>query len=112
MKVYFIQEGNGHVKIGKAVNVEERLKAMQTGNSQKLQIRLVLNYESHKKALEMEKYFHRKFKRFRVRGEWFNKKVLSKIRDQSYEKMTEEMKEEISKEIDMKLAVGFYKKGI
>jgi len=98
MRVYFIQAGSkGHIKIGKARNVEKRLKTMQTGNSQELFIRLVLNYDSDKKALQMERYFHRRFKPLLVRGEWFNKRVLSDLRQCSMERHESKMQTAMNK---------------
>ncbi len=98
MRVYFIQAGrNGHVKIGKARSVEDRLKTMQTGNSEELFIRLVLNFDSDKKAFEMERYFHRRFKPLKVRGEWFKNRVLSDLRQCSMERHESKMQNQMNK---------------
>ena len=84
MNVYFIQCGeHGPVKIGKAKNVERRLKTMQTGNPKKLYIRVVLNCGSDLAAYEMESNLHRRFKKFRKYGEWFGQVVLRKLKEGS-----------------------------
>jgi hypothetical protein len=68
-KVYFIgtenREGR-HVKIGLAFDPEKRLRALQTGHSQRLRVLAWLRGER-----EDEARLHRKFYRTRVQGEWF-----------------------------------------
>jgi predicted GIY-YIG superfamily endonuclease len=101
MKVYFIQSGpNGPVKIGKANDVDQRLRELQTGNPKELHIRVVLICASSSNALHMEKVFHRRFKRFRMRGEWFSNKVLKMLREDSAdEAMDREMERLIANEL-------------
>jgi hypothetical protein len=67
--IYFVQAGNsGPIKIGKIryMDMAHRLKSLQTGNHQKLHIRLLITDGSYK---EVE--LHQKFARFHIRGEWF-----------------------------------------
>ena len=76
--VYFIQSGNvGPVKIGVAKNVQKRLDALQTGNHMELKLITKIICEGMVHAYAMEKKFHRKFKKYHIRGEWFYPTVLS-----------------------------------
>ncbi len=60
---YFIQDQQGRVKIGTSVNVQTRLSAIQTCNADKLTLLTVLD--------EDEGDLHKKFDKYRIRGEWF-----------------------------------------
>lgn len=67
MFVYFVQEEQTrNFKIGKADNVYKRLAQLQTGNSSSLILRLMIRGDE-----PLEKSLHRRFKEFRIRGEWF-----------------------------------------
>jgi len=65
MAIYFIRAGN-FIKIGYAVDPYSRLKQLQTGNPQKLE--LVGYVEGD---YETEAHIHSLFADFRVKGEWF-----------------------------------------
>jgi len=72
MYVYFIRAGNrGAIKIGVARNVERRMATMQTGNAFELKLLACIKCNSRNDSLILEKRLHSKFKRQRVRGEWF-----------------------------------------
>jgi predicted GIY-YIG superfamily endonuclease len=80
MYVYIISSGkNGPVKIGKAANVEERVLDLQTGNPIKLILLAKIHAKSHSHAMFMEKRFHEAFKKHRIRGEWFSKRILNNM---------------------------------
>lgn len=65
--VYFIQHGDwGPVKIGMAVDPEKRCCDLQTGNPEKLHVRVAVPGD---RALEGE--LHRRFKEWHLHGEWF-----------------------------------------
>lgn len=66
--IYYIQAGKkGPIKIGFTKKLlEDRLKALQTGNHKKLH---VLGSETGTKALEKER--HGQFAFLKKRGEWF-----------------------------------------
>lgn len=65
MKTYFIQAvSGGPIKIGKAFLPKARLKDLQIGNPEELQLVGVLG-EDREEAL------HRQFREERIRGEWF-----------------------------------------
>lgn len=68
MPVYFIQQGeDGPVKIGYGEDPKIRLGQLQIGNPEPLRIIRVLDA-----GQEAEAFLHRKFKRQRLRGEWFS----------------------------------------
>lgn len=63
--IYFIRGGD-LVKIGSAVDVQARLKALQTGSPVRLELIGALS------AFAGEEYeFHAELAKFRVHGEWF-----------------------------------------
>lgn len=65
-RVYFITDGSGHVKIGWAVNVGNRLAELQSGNPNQL-----ILMASVPGGCSVERDLHRRFAGHRVRGEWF-----------------------------------------
>jgi predicted GIY-YIG superfamily endonuclease len=72
MNVYLIRAGNrGAIKIGVAVNVARRMATMQTGNAFELKLLATIKCKSRDEAYILEKQLHEKFKRQRIRGEWF-----------------------------------------
>lgn len=67
--VYFaLAEDSGRFKIGKAKDVEKRLKSVQTGCSEELSVYGVLPAVD---PLAMERAIHKRFAHWRIRGEWF-----------------------------------------
>ena len=79
MNVYFISDGNGHIKIGKSNNVEERLKTLQCGNAVELRVVHVIECQSEKEAFELESELHQNLasvsstKKLKTPGcEWFD----------------------------------------
>ena len=80
--VYFIREivnkkkgKYGFIKIGIARNVANRLEALQTSNARELELLIAIPFKSRMQARHVEKKLHRRFRRFRVRGEWFDKRL-------------------------------------
>lgn len=69
--VYFIKGQRGNIKIGVSQNPQKRLEALQTGHSAKLKIIEQFPFESRMQAYDTEAQLHRRYKRHRVRGEWF-----------------------------------------
>lgn len=69
-RVYLIwEEGTSYYKIGVSHNPFERLKGIQTGNASKVHlISAVPVSNAHFK----EKEFHKKYKKYHVKGEWFS----------------------------------------
>ena len=76
-KVYFITDRR-YVKIGKTQNIISRLSALQTGHPEKL---YVLGYVDGGRG--EEKKLHKRFSKYRVRGEWFKltEEFAQKIKD-------------------------------
>lgn len=66
--VYFIQDENGNVKIGRSLEsrLGERLSDLQSGNAQTLTLMGVCPGD-----VRLETSLHRRFKHLHVRGEWF-----------------------------------------
>jgi hypothetical protein len=65
--IYFIQSGkNGPVKIGRADDVQKRLKSLQTAHPETLILRAIIPGD-----LAEEQYMHRLFAAASIRGEWF-----------------------------------------
>lgn len=70
--VYLITEenDNGNYKIGSTrKNINERLKELQTGNSNKL---VISKYFECDKPFNLEKMLHRYYKKSNRLNEWFN----------------------------------------
>jgi len=92
MKVYFIQCGEkGPVKVGKAKDVEIRRAELQTGNPAALIIRVVLVADSEMNASYLEREFHRLFKKYHIRGEWFKPNILKQLRGMSMDESGDRM---------------------
>jgi len=80
--VYFIREVMGTlapVKIGVAKNVTVRLKNLQAGNMRKMEIAATIGPLSEKHAYRLERDLHRKFRKHRLRSEWFTGVVLQQL---------------------------------
>ena len=85
--VYFISECHSHklrggsaVKIGVAKNPAARLAELQTGNPKELELALTFGPMSEKQAYQLESRFHSKFRKYRIRGEWFRKLLFSELK--------------------------------
>lgn len=74
--VYFISDGK-YVKVGKGNNPLQRLKNMQTGNVNQLDLLIYLPYECEDDAFMIERILHYSYKKRHVRGEWYD--ILSDI---------------------------------
>jgi hypothetical protein len=83
--IYLIQEASykkknaGCVKIGRSKNVETRLGELQVGNSRELILVAKIGPYSPKKAEWLEKQYHQRLRRFKIRGEWFHHKCLTEM---------------------------------
>jgi len=78
--IYVIEEGlNGPLKIGTTVNLEERLKTLQGGNSK--QLKIIMSFEG---GSTLENKIHKDLAEFKIRknGEWFyrDEKVFSYLK--------------------------------
>lgn len=75
--VYFIREVDSEfVKVGKSVNPEERLKALQIGTPHKLELVHTVNSVKYD-----ENWFHGHLSKFHIRGEWYrlNDSVINEV---------------------------------
>ena len=79
--VYFITDGHGHIKIGKADDTCQRIKELQTGNPYKLSFLLTVMLESIADAFELEQRLHAKFDDYRLEGEWFEAEPVLELID-------------------------------
>lgn len=68
---------NDEFKIGKANSVDTRLVSLQTGNSKYIQLLWKTEVSSESEAFKVENCLHKKFKKYRSRGEWF--KIPSEV---------------------------------
>lgn len=65
--VYFVQQGDGHIKIGIASDVTSRISELQTGSPVPLRLLGVMANAGRKTEAEL----HRRFSSLRQSGEWF-----------------------------------------
>lgn len=65
-EIYFIQAENGPIKIGRAVNVERRLAALQVGSP--VPLKLMTTAQG---TFRLERQLHDQFNHLRLHGEWF-----------------------------------------
>ena len=79
--VYFITDDHGHIKIGKADDVGERLFELQTGNPFKLRVLLSVILTSKRDAFSLEKELHKIFRDYRLEGEWFEAEPILELLD-------------------------------
>jgi len=89
--IYFIQEGlQGNIKIGISQNPNDRIKQLQTGSSTPL--RTLLVKEGTQKD---EEGLHKKFKKFQLKGEWFepSEEILVYIEEEKEKKKNEKIVE-------------------
>lgn len=66
MAVYFIQDEQGRIKIGYSTNPKSRVANFQTSSAEDLTLLGTVDG-----TLKTEKGFHKKYKTYRARGEWF-----------------------------------------
>jgi hypothetical protein len=73
--LYFIQSDvTGHIKIGRSVDPQRRIRALQTGSPHKL--KLVHYFEG---LGWREPALHEELSRWRVEGEWFHPDCIGSI---------------------------------
>ncbi|WP_216596322.1 GIY-YIG nuclease family protein [Allocoleopsis franciscana] len=70
--IYFIlNEDSKAIKIGRAKNLENRIKSLQTSSPTQLKLIKSIQVESGEKAQQLEQSLHKKFQEIRLAGEWF-----------------------------------------
>lgn len=65
----YIIEIDGYFKIGRTKDIKKRLVSIKTSNANKEKVVLLLEVPYYKSA---EKLLHFKFRRKRIKGEWFS----------------------------------------
>ena len=70
--MYAIGPANGPTKIGFTNNLKSRLKAIQTGNHEKIQIHYNIKFDTEKEMRDAEKKIHKTLAHKRKKGEWFD----------------------------------------
>ena len=76
--VYFISDGE-FIKIGKADNIEVRLKQLQTSNAKQLFVIGYLPCRNSTSALRKETEMHNHFSKNKAMGEWYRIEILEVI---------------------------------
>jgi hypothetical protein len=77
MYVYAIREkGTGNIKLGISVDPERRLRDLQTGNSNELEL---VAYVKAKNRFADETALHKKASGHHIRGEWFSQDAATLI---------------------------------
>lgn len=82
--VYFVLNTDSNaIKIGKAKDLDKRLKALQTISSTQLQLLRAIQVIGEKEARQLELSLHQKFVHLRLNGEWFKaeRELFSYIED-------------------------------
>jgi hypothetical protein len=70
--VYFILNRDSNaIKIGRARDIEKRLKALQTASPVELELLKTISLTSEAQAKELESALHSQFWHLRMQGEWF-----------------------------------------
>ncbi|NJN31931.1 MAG: GIY-YIG nuclease family protein [Synechococcales cyanobacterium RM1_1_8] len=70
--VYFIlNKDSNAVKIGRAKDLEKRMKALQTSSPAELKLIKSVQVEGREEAHELEQSLHKQFSEIRLAGEWF-----------------------------------------
>lgn len=88
--IYFIaDESTNTVKIGVTKDVYKRLTALQTGHSTKLKLLHVTEG-----SYEEEKCLHKKYKKYKVRNEWFDlsDEIVNDIEYANFDEIIENVK--------------------
>ena len=65
-QIYFMQAGNGPIKIGFSTNIKSRLPEIQRWHPEEIRLLKMVTGR-----IEGERDIHRLFKEDRIRGEWF-----------------------------------------
>ena len=74
--VYLIRGNNGKYKIGIAKNPKERIRQLQTGNSD--QLKIIETYESEN-ASTIEFALHAQYSHVKKVGEWFDLSISDEV---------------------------------
>lgn len=73
--IYFIENAEGDIKIGRSEDVGKRLRQLQTGNSYRLKLKYVIPNVNE----TFEDHVHGICEAFHKQGEWFEKDALNHL---------------------------------
>lgn len=89
--VYFITtQSHTGIKIGFSKNVKNRLKQLQTANSEKLEVLYIIENAT----MDTERFYHKYFSEvYNIKGEWYDYKFVNEWirRDKLEKKIQREM---------------------
>ncbi len=74
--IYFIQSGYGSIKVGMSKNPEKRMANIQTCIPKSLRLVAKIPMPDRQSARCLEKELHQLFAPERIRGEWFNRRIV------------------------------------
>ncbi len=74
--VYVIKDIHGVCKVGMSQNVAKRMKSLQTGHPIGFRLVRTFPFESKAHARYIERSIHLMYANHKLRGEWFNKRML------------------------------------
>lgn len=77
--VYFIDDKNGHIKIGTTDNIDRRKRQLQTGNALELSLVHYVKLDSMADAFALESILHHAFNNYKVKNEWYKKEPVMKF---------------------------------
>lgn len=77
--IYFLDDHNGHIKIGITDNLERRMKQLQTGNALELTLIHHIKVGDMTEAFELESLLHHALNNSKVKNEWFEKDAVMKF---------------------------------
>ena len=77
--IYFLDDHNGHIKIGITDNIERRMKQLQTGNALELSLVHYIRVNSMHDAFELEALLHHALNNYKVKNEWYEKYAVMKF---------------------------------
>lgn len=73
--LYIIRAGSNPkapIKVGIAHNIQQRLRSLQSGNPNKLEVLTCITMNTRREAESLEQHIHRRLKHCRMASEWFN----------------------------------------
>jgi len=76
--IYFLQNAEGHVKIGHTSNLEQRIQTLQIGNSSVLRLLYVIEIPDGESP-SFEQHTHGICQHYHLQGEWFKPEVLEHL---------------------------------
>lgn len=74
--IYFIRDGEGHIKIGMTEDIKKRMRALAYSTGKELTLYAKIDTPSRFKAAQLEKELHEQFKESNYQGEWFYEKPV------------------------------------